>query len=155
MATYYFAYGADMDSVELDLQHDRRRRPRIRFVSSEPATLQGYRLVSDITSRVRRGGIFNVIPDPTASVSGAVYELRAGDTISVAVMKEGEIAKYELSLLPVKTHKGKVISALVLHAQPEKKQLKPTPDYLEIVIRAARKHKLPLEWIKYLQSLLK
>src|ERR1700730_7247565 len=105
MATYYFAYGADMDIGELDLQHDRRRRPRLRFAKSTAATLPGYRLICDIASHFRQGGIFNVIPDPAATVHGVIYTLHPGDTISVAAMKEGDVAKYALSILPVKTKK--------------------------------------------------
>src|SRR5207237_4375719 len=68
MATYYFAYGADIDSEQLDLQQDRRRRRRMNFARSAPAVLEGYRLVCDIASKSWRGTIFNVLPDPTAAV---------------------------------------------------------------------------------------
>jgi hypothetical protein len=153
MPTFYFAYGADMDSKELDLQHDRRRRPRLRFARSMSATLLGHRLVCDIASKVRRGGIFNVVPDAASNVQGMIYELHPGDTIAVAALKEGENADYELSLLPVKTKKGDQVAALVLHAKPAKKQLKPAGAYLDIVIKSARNHSLPPEWLQFLESL--
>ena len=153
MATYYFAYGADMDAEELDLQHDRRRQPRLRFAKSTPAVLKGYRLICDIASKSRRGGIFNVIPDPLSVVHGMIYELHPGDTISITAMKEGDVAEYALSLLPVKTRKGEDIPALVLHAKEDKKQLKPSNTYLDIVIRAARQHGLPSEWVQHLETL--
>jgi hypothetical protein len=154
MPTYYFAYGADMDSKELDLQHDRRRRPRLRFARSAVATLPGHRLICDISSKNRRGGIFNVVPDASSNVYGMIYELHPGDTISVAALKEGENADYELSLQPVKTvKKGDQLAALVLHAKPAKKQIKPSGAYLDIVIKAARSHSLPAEWVQFLETL--
>ena len=152
MATYYFAYGADMDSNELDQQHDRRRQPRLRFAKSTPAILKGYRLICDIASTRRRGGIFNVVPDPISVVHGMIYELHPGDTISISALKEGDVAEYALSLLPVKTRKGEDIPALVLHAKEDKKQLKPSASYLDVVIRAARNHKLPTDWVRQLLS---
>jgi hypothetical protein len=142
-----------MDTAELDLRLDRRRRPRLRFARSSPASLAGYKLICDIESRMHRGGIFNVIPDPASKVHGVVYELHPGDTISIAAIKEGEVAHYKLSLLPVVTQKGKTLSALVLHAQPEKKQLPASQTYLHSVLRAAHHHALPSEWLAHLKSL--
>lgn len=150
MATYYFAYGADMDANDLDLHHDRRRRPRLRFAKSTPAVLSGYRLACDIASKYRRAGIFNIRKDPVGMVHGVVYELHPGDTVSIASLKEGEKAQYALSLLPVKTTQGEDIPALVLHAKEGVKELKPSHSYLDIVIGAARHHKLPSEWIQFL-----
>jgi hypothetical protein len=151
--TYYFAYGVDMDSVELDLQLDRRRRPRLRFARTTRASLPGYRLICDIASRTHHGGVFNIIPEPTSTVHGVVYELHPGDTITVGAIKLGETARYALSLLPVTTRTGEVVSALVLHAAPEKKQLAASQSYLDIVLRAARNHGLPATWLQYLKTL--
>ena len=142
-----------MDAGELDLQHDRRRQPRIRFAKSTPAVLKGYRLICDIASKTRRGGIFNVIPDPISEVHGMIYELCPGDTLSISVLKEGDIAKYSLSVQSVRTRMGEEIPALVLHAQEDRKQLKPSNAYLDIVIKAARQHRLPPEWVQHLETL--
>jgi hypothetical protein len=152
MATYYFAYGADMDIDEINLHHDRHRRPRISFTKSTPAVLKGYRLVCDIASKYRQAGIFNVVEDPDGTVHGVIYELRPGDSVSIAAMKEGEDADYSLSVLPVKTRKGEDIPAIVLHAKGNPKELAPSQDYLTIVIRAAKRHGIPAEWIKHLDA---
>lgn len=153
MATFYFAYGADMDAAELDLHHDRKRRPRLRFARWNPAVLKGYRLVCDIASSYRKAGIFNVVPDPGSSVYGVLYELSPGDTISVTTLKEGDKARYELSLLPIETLRGLNATALVLHAVPDKKTLAPSDAYVDIVARAARHHGLPAEWVRRLEGM--
>src|SRR5437763_341259 len=98
-----------MDTDDLNLHHDRHRRPRIRFSKSTPAVLKGYRLRCDIASKYRHAGIFNVIPDPMSAVHGVIYELQPGDTISITAMKEGEVADYSLSVLSVKTREGEDI----------------------------------------------
>ncbi len=153
MAQYYFAYGADLDPEDLGLRCELKRRQRIRFAKSFPAVLKGFRLVCNIPSRYRRGGIFNVVPDPGAEVHGAIYELHPGDTISTALMKEGESTNYLLTINSVETSKGKIVPALVLHAEAANKHLTPTDSYLDVVIRAARRHGLPAKWITTLQGM--
>ena|SRR5258706_3614017 len=152
MATYYFAYGADMDSEELNLQHDRHRRPRTSFAKSTPAILKGYRLICDITSKYRHSGIFNVVQDSRSTVHGVIYELHPGDSVSMAAMKEGEDADYALSVLPVKTRTGEDIPAVVLHAKQAPQELKPSTAYLDIVIGAAKRHGLSTDWIQQLEA---
>jgi hypothetical protein len=153
--TYYFAYGADMDMEELNFQQDRRRRLRMRFAKSVPAFLKGYRLVCDIESKHWLGGIFNVVPDPASRVYGVRYELHPGDTISIGAIKEGHAAEYGLSLLPVQTLSGEESPALFLHAKPAKKPLPPSAAYHHVVLKAAKAHRLPAEWIETLGGFLK
>lgn len=152
MAQYYFAYGADMDLDDLGLRCDLRRRQRIQFAKWFPAVLPGYELYCNIPSSYRSGGIFNVIPNPKAQVHGVVYELHAGDTISTMMVKEGQSKSYLLHILEVKTVKGKLHPALVLQGTPTSRKLKPSPAYVDVVIDAARKHRLPAEWIAHLQT---
>ncbi len=154
MKAYYFAYGSDMDMAQLDLQQDRRRRPRLRFAKSVPAVLKGYRLICDIESKNWRGGIFNVVPDPEGTVHGVRYELHPGDTITVQSLKEGHVAQYSLSLMPITSAKGEKTSALLLRAEAAKKTLHPSPSYHDVVLRAAKAHKLPMEWILHLASFI-
>ncbi|OGR88894.1 MAG: hypothetical protein A2992_09485 [Elusimicrobia bacterium RIFCSPLOWO2_01_FULL_59_12] len=153
MAQYYFAYGADLDSEDLGLRCEIRRRQRVRFAKSSPAVLKGFRLVCNIPSHYRQGGIFNILPDPADAVHGVVYELHPGDAISAAMVKEGESSNYLLGINTVLTAKGKTLQALVLRAEAKSKSLTPSPAYLEVVIRAARRHGLPPEWITRLRDM--
>ena len=153
MATYYFAYGADLDPEDLGLRCEMRRRQRVRFAKSTPAVLKGFRLVCNIPSHYRLGGIFNIVPDPAGEVHGAVYELHAGDAISAAMIKEGEGLNYLLAINEVYTDKGKTLQALVLRAEAKSKALTPSSAYLDVVIRAARKHGLPDEWVTHLRDM--
>jgi hypothetical protein len=155
MAQYYFAYGADLDPEDLGLRCEIRRRQRIRFAKSTPALLKGYRLVCNIPSHYRKGGIFNIVPDPAGIVHGAVYELHPGDAISTAILKEGEGLNYLLAINSVCTADGKILQALTLRAEAKSKLLSPSPSYLDIVIRAAQRHHLPAEWISHLRDMAK
>ena len=153
MAQYYFAYGADLDPQDLGLRCEFRRRQRIRFAKSTPAVLKGFRLVCNIESHYRRGGIFNILPDPASQVHGVVYELHPGDAISAMMIKEGESSNYLLAVNNVQTDKGEEVPALVLRADAKSKALTPSPAYLDVVIKAARRHRLPLEWIAKLSAM--
>src|SRR5688572_7161712 len=121
MAQYYFAYGADLDPEDLGLRCEIRRRQRVRFAKATPAVLKGFRLICNIPSHYRHGGIFNIQPDPDGVVHGVVYELHPGDTLSAAIMKEGEAANYLLAINNVETAKHKNIQALVLRAEAKSK----------------------------------
>ena len=153
MAQYYFAFGADMDPEDLGLRCEVRRRQRIRFAKSTPAVLKGYRLLCNIPSLYRRGGIFNIVADAKSSVHGVVYELHPGDCISTAMIKEGEGKEYLLAVVTVQTSQGENIPALALRANSESKALQPAPAYLKIVVQAAQRHRLPPEWISRLQQM--
>jgi hypothetical protein len=153
MAQYYFAYGADLDPEDLGLRCEYRRRQRIRFAKSTPAVLKGFRLVCNIQSQYRRGGIFNILPDPSSEVHGVIYELLPGDAISAMMIKEGESSNYLLAVNTVRTSKGEEIQALVLRADAKSKSLTPSPAYLNVVIQAARHHHLPPEWIAKLSAM--
>ncbi len=155
MAQYYFAYGADLDPEDLGLRCEVRRRQRVRFAKSTPAVLKGFRLVCNIPSHYRRGGIFNIVPDLAGVVHGVVYELHAGDTMSAAIIKEGEGVNYLLAVNKVHTTKGEDVPALVLRAEAKSKALAPSPTYLDVVVRAARRHGLPPEWITSLKEMAK
>jgi hypothetical protein len=154
MAQYYFAYGADLDPEDLGLRCEVRRRHRVHFAKSTPAILKGFRLVCNIPSNYRRGGIFNIVPDPAGKVHGVAYELHPGDAISTSVMKEGESTNYLLAILTVEIAGAKEIPALVIRAEAKSKLLSPSPEYLQVVIKAARRHKLPVEWITHLQEMV-
>jgi hypothetical protein len=154
MPQYYFAYGADLDPDDLGLRCEVRRRHRVQFAKSRPAVLKGYRLVCNIPSQYRQGGIFNVVPDPAGIVHGVAYELHPGDAISTSVMKEGESTNYLLAVNNVEIAGGKEIPALVIRAEAKSKLLQPSPAYLKIVISAARRHRLPAEWVTRLQGMV-
>jgi len=153
MASYYFAYGADLDPEDLALRCEIRRRHRVRFAKSKPAVLKGFRLTCNIPSHYRQGGIFNIVPDPNDAVHGVVYELHAGDSLSTGIMKEGESTNYALAVHRVRTARGKNLQALVLRAEATNKQLAPSPEYLQIVLRAAQRHRLPSRWIQTLKRM--
>jgi len=152
MPTYYFAYGADLDPEDLGLRCEMRRRQRVRFAKSTPAVLKDYRLICNIPSHYRRGGIFNITPEPGGAVHGAVYELHPGDAISAVMIKEGESTSYLLAIDTVHTAKGKTVQALVLRGDATSKPLIPAQGYLDIVIKAAKRHGLPAEWIASLHA---
>jgi cation transport regulator ChaC len=125
----------------------------VHFAQSVPAVLKGYRLICNIPSRYRAGGIFNLQPDPGGVVHGVAYELHPGDSLSAAMIKEGESTHYVLALNTIQTAKGKNIQAFVLLAETKSKTLAPSSSYLDVVIRAARQHRLPTRWISRLQAM--
>ena len=153
MAQYYFAYGADMDPKDLGLRCEMRRKIRVEFAEASPAVLKGYRLLCNIPSQYRNGGIFNIVPDPRGSVHGVAYTLHAGDELARKQVQEGESRQYAMPELAVRTSRGKTLTAKVLRAQSNRKELRPAADYLTVVIGAAKRHRLPRLWISRLEKM--
>ncbi len=153
MALYYFAYEANMDAADLQHRCVVRRRSQVRFVSSKPAVLKGYRLVLNVFCHRREGGILNILPDPKGTVHGVVYELPAGDVIMARDLAEGDPNAYRIHTVIVKTAAGKEVSAAVLIAKIKKRTLcRPTEEYVKLVASAARRHRLPSTWVNRLKK---
>jgi len=143
-----------MDMTDLLHRCDQRRRNHVRFVSSVPAVLKGYRLVSNVFSRDRQSGILNIVPDPKGTVHGVVHELPAGDALSARDLAEGEPHTFRLVTATVTTARGKDVPASVLVASVKTKSIfRPSDSYMQLVIKAAKEHGLPSSWIEKLESL--
>jgi hypothetical protein len=79
---YYFAYGSNMDPVQI-----RRRCPSARFVGI--AKLPDHRLAFSRRSMRRRSGVADVVPAAGAEVWGIVYRLMSARDIAVLDAAEG------------------------------------------------------------------
>ena len=153
MPLYYFAYGANMDVADLAHRCATRRRNPVRFISSRPAMLKGYRLVLNVFCRERGGGILNLVPDPKGTVQGVLHKLLAGDEVAARDLAEGEPHVYRIHMVTVTTAAGKEFPAAVLIADIRRKTLyRPTEVYVRLVAAAARQHRLPFAWIDRLMK---
>ncbi len=148
MALYYFAYGANMDVADLSHRCDMRRRNLVRFISSRPAMLKGYRLVFNVFCPRRESGILNLVPAPKKMVHGVLHELPAGDVIAARDFAEGAPHIYRIHTVTVTTAAGKEFPAAVLMADVRKKALyRPAEAYVQLIAAAARRHRLPSSWV--------
>jgi gamma-glutamylcyclotransferase len=144
MAEIYFAYGSNIDAVEVGGRH-----AQLLGV----ARLDDHRLAFTRRS-VRTGtGVADVVPAPGESVWGALYELD-GEQAAALDAKEGLGWAYVRATMRVRTLDGEHVDAFlytVLEKEPE--EVPPSEEYLGGLVRGARRRNLPDHYVRALEEL--
>ena len=141
--SYYFAYGSN-----LDLRQMRRRCPG--SVALGRARLPGYRLAFTRYATKRRGGVADVIAEEGAEVWGALYDI---DEANLAALDEFEGAPraYRRETIAVIDDEGAEREAFIYIAN-RTGTFAPGRDYLALIVRGAREHGLPEEYIRAIEQ---
>ena len=144
MAEIYFAYGSNVEAVEVDGGEAR---------SLGSARLDDHRLAFTRRS-VRTGtGVADVISALGEVVWGVLYELEP-DQAAALDAKEGLGWAYARVSRRVRTPGGEEVDAFlytVLHK--EREEVPPSDAYLERLLRGARRHGLPADYVQALEGL--
>lgn len=152
---FYFAYGANMNLRDLSLRCDRKRKLRPRFKKATPATLPGYRLVFNVNSPLRKGGIANIVPEAQSTVEGVLYELFPGDTLSTFEFGEAEPHVYRKQCVTVDLPNGKQVAQVITLLADKKsmRSLKLSYLYKKTLLQGAKESKLSEATLKRLEKL--
>jgi gamma-glutamylcyclotransferase (GGCT)/AIG2-like uncharacterized protein YtfP len=140
----YFAYASNMDP-----QTFQRRCPGAKALGR--ARLPGHRLAFTRYSRQRRGGSADVVVDAPSEVWGVLYEV---DDACLASMDkvEGVPAAYRREWVTVFGAQGQRLEAITYMANRMGEFL-PSRAYLKVILRGARAHDLPGEYIGMLEQI--
>jgi cation transport regulator ChaC len=146
----YFAYASNMDEQRVKAQN---RCPNARFIFN--AALRGYRLV--FTRRTDTGaGTADVIPDPSGSVWGVVYDITESDRQQLDA-REGVLGRaYRPKEVLVHPHGDKEQQVMVLTytiSDPAAPPQPPSREYLDCLLRGARRWSLPADYIAQLERI--
>ncbi len=157
MRHWVFAYGSNMDVVDLERWCSEREVPMGRVDQVEPAVLSGYALVWNYYSPARGGGAANVEPRAGSELFGLALmvcptALRAIDA------KEGHPRRYRRGprTVPVQLRSGAEVSAWLYVVREEfrrEEQVPPTQHYRDLMLRAARQHDFPEWYLAELEAL--
>ena len=134
----YFSYASNMDEAQMA-----DRCPDARPVDG--AMLPDYGIV--ITSQ----GYANVVESPGDVVFGLLWTISPADEESLdryEGVRPGLYRKVEIGVTPIG---GKAVRALIYLAT-ERTTGSPRPGYLELVVAAARRHRLPEDYIRRLEA---
>jgi gamma-glutamylcyclotransferase (GGCT)/AIG2-like uncharacterized protein YtfP len=142
--TLYFAYGSN-----LDLRRFRRRCPGATVVGR--AQLPDHALGFTRYSRVEKGGVADIVPQLGATVWGALYEI---DEACFRTLDEYEGAprEYRRESVFVIDDAGHDREAIAYVAN-KTGEFAPSRAYLEQIVRGARDHALPDEYVEALESI--
>ncbi len=143
---WYFAYGANMCPDVL------RTRRGLRPASSEPACLEGFRLVFDQPGiPLLEPAFANVRPEAGACVHGVLHRLTCAQLAELDRFEGGGHAYEHLVATVVGARSGPVEAHLYRSRRTER-GLKPSRRYLEILCAGARAHGLPDDYVRALAA---
>jgi gamma-glutamylcyclotransferase (GGCT)/AIG2-like uncharacterized protein YtfP len=141
-----FAYGSNMAAREMS-----EFAPAARFAGL--ARLPGFRLELRRRSIRWGGGAADIVERAGEEVWGALYEVPGAELADLDA-KEGAGFAYRRREVEVETDDG-IQAALayeVIDKEPD--EVAPTPEYAELLVRAARELDLPPDYLERLRSRL-
>ena len=133
----YFAYGSNMDDSQMNV------RCRDHEMVG-PARFDGHRF------RINSRGVATVVPDPGAVVHGLVWSISGSDEASLDVYEGVAKGLYRKGQVRVVLADGEVAEALVYIAS-DSTAGGSWGEYLNRIIKAAKRHGLPPAYIKELE----
>ena len=136
---FYFAYGSNMDERQMQ-----SRCPESLLVGI--AILDGYRLGFTRYSKNRNGGVADIISEPEQSVWGLVYKVTAKD-LEILDAMEGRGKAYERMTVSVRFLDGRTVVAETYYVIDKQPDVRPSEEYLALLLNAAKKHKFPEEYV--------
>ncbi len=147
MAFLYFAYGSNMDPVQM-----RRRCPSARFVGV--ARLNKHRLAFTRRSTRRRCGVADVIPDRNDEVWGVVYRIVSRRDVRRLdeaegfrrYRKRGNSYQRELRRVRLINSFARDLLIEIYLARPQRYPPRPSRDYIGHLRRGARHWGLPPDY---------
>lgn len=151
---WYFAYGSNLNQDDLDKWCDKHGEPRLNLKSKawHRATLHDFALSFNCYSRTRRCGAANIQPSPGECVRGVVFEITQPE-LELIARKEGTPKTYVEKNVALELEDGTRVPSKTFHCCPgtERPDLKPSKEYLHIIIEGARRYGLDPAWIEKLE----
>ena len=132
----------------MDAEQMRRRCPGARARGA--ALLDGYRLIFTWDSAAWRGGVASIVADPGAHTWGVLWDITPADehALDRYELVHRDIYRKETVAVTVDEHR---IDALVYVATATEWR-KPSKRYLAALVRGARAHHLPPDYVGALEA---
>ena len=151
---FYFTYGSNMHQEDLNRWCDKKLVFRIQVENPKVAELKGYRLDFNYFSSSRSSGAANIMEESGSSVFGLVFEL---DDEDYSKIKKKEGAPFFYKELDVEVVvDGEIKEAKTFKVVSEKEKdyfVKPSEEYLGLIIESAKKYNFPEEYVEMLENI--
>ena len=152
----YFAYGSNLNQEDLREWCERHCRPILELRMRSVGLLGGRRLDFTAYSRVRHGGVADIVKDEDSCVYGVVFKV-SSSLVAVLNEKEGiNGGQYRQSHVAVHLAPSGAVEEDVLTYEVVKKKFntyKPSRQYMDVIIKGAEAYGLPPPWIEKLKSI--
>ena len=151
----YFAYGSNLNQEDLEKWCESHDKHNLRLRMHSVGLLKGRRLDFTAPSKVRWGGVADIVPDKNSAVYGVVFEVSPEEVDLLDEKEAIKGGKYKRVCVTVHLVPSGAVEQGVLTYEVFKKKLntyKPSREYLEVIIKGAEAYGLPLAWIAELKS---
>ena len=136
----YFAYGSNMDLVQMNNRCERA-------ATIGTARLAFYKFI------INSHGVATVVPDPASVVEGLLWRITDADERSLDHYEGVGQGTYRKALVELETMEGKKVKALVYIATDSAPGV-PRPGYVEKIVSAAESCGLPKTYVDQLKPWL-
>ena len=148
---HYFAYGSNMDEVDLKKWCETNKRSFPGWKLLGTACLENYQLSFNYYASVRRGGAANLMELSGHRVYGLLFEISDDKDLETIRKKEGCPDQYEEILVTVECEGRRiedVTTFKVAKRNEQPRHQRPTAYYMDLILTNARKHGFPAEYIQ-------
>lgn len=144
---FYFAFASNLLEQRLRLQN-----PTAEFVTI--ARLEGHCLAFDYFSGRWHGAIASITESPGDHVWGVVWSLDVVNILDLDRQEGVNAGIYEPVEVDVQTEEGETIHCRSYHLLKRRyKDKRPSPQYLDVILRGAVQHKLPEYYVQKLRAI--
>jgi cation transport regulator ChaC len=145
MPLWYFAYGSNLDPDTFEGRRGMRPLDRCRV------SLAGFRLVFDLPVGPGERAVANLAEAPGSRIFGVAYSLAARDARKLDRTEGVHRGYYKRLPVQVARDDGALLDAFTYVSPHGRPGRKPSARYLGIILRGARHHGLPEEWLLELE----
>jgi len=144
---WYFAYGSNLDPETF------LTRRGMRPLDARVARLAGHRLVFDLPVGPGERAVANLCVDAGALVHGVAYRLTPDEAERLDQSEGVHVGYYRRRSVVLEVDGAALGPAFTYDSPHGTAGRKPSERYLGLILRGARHHGLPVEWIGWLDSL--
>ena len=144
---WYFAYGSNLDP---DTFVGRRR---MRPLEATAALLEGFELVFDLPVGRGERGVANLRDAPQGEVHGVAWAISRAQASHLDRTEGVHRGYYSRQQVQVTAADGRQFDAFTYQSSHGVAGRKPSRRYLGLLLRGARHHDLPREWIDTLRGI--
>jgi cation transport regulator ChaC len=143
--TLYFAYGSNMSAEQMMARVRNARR-------LETGVVNDHRIEFNRKGSYRAGGVASIVHAAGANTYGVIWEIPEAEVSVLSKIEDPQA--YEPITIDVMSDSGRFYECLAYRAYPQG-SFEPDPEYLEVVIKAAREAQLPKKYIASLEAFRK
>ena len=142
---YHFAYGSNLSTA-----YTRDLLPSAKLFMK--AFLPNYSVQFQFWSKIRNGGVSNIVPDMGKMVHGVLFEVPEEEMVALDTIRGGYLSQYYRKTLITVGEDGNFYPADIYRVIDPQGPYEPSRGYVKIMLDGAREHDLDPDYIKMIEE---